>query len=272
MLAHALITPAAGRPGSGTARMQVEAQRIVALNERILAENGVILAKDSRILDFGCGSGRHVREYLESGYRNVYGYDIEDHVAPGDPEEAARFRFAAEPGAPLPFPDDHFDFVYSYSVMEHVLDPERAFREIYSVMRPGGVSLLDFPSKWRPIEPHTYVPFGGAVRSYPYYLLWAALGVRNEFQAGLSARETARRNHAYAQTGIRYLGGRELKRLLEATFDRYSYQEVAFLKHSPGRARLLYGPLKAFPPLRGIFRFAHTRIVLVEKTAERGRR
>ncbi len=79
--------------------------------------------------------------------------------------------------------------------MEHVMEPESAFREIHRVLKPGGVSLHNFPSKWRPIEPHMFIPFGGAIQSYGYMLFWALLGVRNHFQKGLPVREAARRNY-----------------------------------------------------------------------------
>ena len=243
-----------------------ENQQVMTLNERILAENGVTLSRDSHILDFGCGRGRHVREYLAKGYRNVYGFDQQDCIDSKERLEAGRFRFARDGRmAELPYPDAFFDFVYSYSVMEHVMDPELALREIHRVLKPGGVSLHNFPSKWRPIEPHMFIPFGGAIQSYGYMLFWALLGVRNHFQKGLPAREVARRNHLYAQTGVNYLGGAELERLLSRIFEKYSYQEVAFLKHSCGNAHMLYGLVKALPPLRRIFRFAHTRMVLLEK-------
>lgn len=243
-----------------------EDQAVVRLNEKILAENGIPLGPESTILDFGCGSGRHVYEYLDSGYSNVFGFDNRNTVALRDPNDIRRFRFDQEDRmSAIPFPDSYFDFVFSYSVFEHVLDQELAFREIYRVLKPGGASLHNFPSKWRPIEPHIFVPFGGAFRSYGYYLFWAALGIRNQFQKGLTFREVARRNHRYGQTGLHYPSGIELDAVVSAIFESYSYQETAFLKWSRGRSRILCGPATAFPPLARLFRFAHTRVLLLEK-------
>ncbi|MBX3409812.1 MAG: class I SAM-dependent methyltransferase [Phycisphaeraceae bacterium] len=37
------------------------------------------------------------------------------------------------------FPDGHFDFVYSFNVMEHIPDPAAVFRECIRVVKPGGV-------------------------------------------------------------------------------------------------------------------------------------
>lgn len=247
-----------------------EKQGVVTLNANILAEKGIRLDNDSYILDFGCGSGRHVYEYLENGYRNVFGYDIKNYVELRDPADIRRFRFDPDQRiSSIPFPDNYFDFVHSTSVFEHVQEQKLAFQEIYRILKPGGLSLHNFPSKWRPIEPHIYVPLGGVFRSYYYFLFWAALGVRNGFQKGLSARETARRNYGYAQTGIKYLRGAELKQILSEVFDLYSYEEIAFLKHSRGRSHILHRPVTLLPFLVHFFRHFHTRVVLLEKTGSK---
>ncbi|MCE2510418.1 MAG: class I SAM-dependent methyltransferase [Alphaproteobacteria bacterium] len=241
-------------------------QRVVELQERILAENGFPLTRESVILDFGCGSGRHVYEHLDLGYKNVFGYDVRNYVDLRKPEDIERFRFDEKDRITrIPFPDDTFDFVFSTSVFEHVLDPEIAFREIYRVLKPGGVSIHDFPAKWRPIEPHIYVPFGAAFQSYGYYLFWALLGVRNEYQKGKSARDVARNNCEYAKVGLNYPNGRTIDRMLGACFDTFSYQERIYTKHGPGRSATLYPLLKAFPFLVFLFRLLHTRIVLLTK-------
>jgi SAM-dependent methyltransferase len=41
------------------------------------------------------------------------------------------------------FPDGHFDFAYSFNVLEHIPGPERVFRECARVVKPGGVVLHD---------------------------------------------------------------------------------------------------------------------------------
>ena len=50
----------------------------------------------------------------------------------------------------LPFPDNHFDIVYSNGVIHHTPDTETCIEEIYRVLKPGGdvVLLLYCKSSW----------------------------------------------------------------------------------------------------------------------------
>jgi len=152
------------------------------------------LASDARILDFGCGAGATVYAFHDRGFANAVGFDIKDYVELRAPEHRDRFRIGFEQGGLLPFASETFDLVISEEVFEHVHDQVPMWRELHRIMKPGGVAIHVFPGPYCLIEPHNYVPFGGVVAQYWWYKLWAILGVRNEFQKGLSAIETARRN------------------------------------------------------------------------------
>ena len=249
-----------------------KAQAVVDLYEQILRECGISPSKSWAILDYGCGSGRHVYEYLEAGYSNVFGFDIGDYVAPRQGADVDRFRFGETHAdgrmSGVPWPDNTFDFVFATSVFEHVQDQARAHAEIHRTLKPGGVFLNTFPSKWRPLEPHTNIPFGGATRAKWWYYLWTAVGVRrSELGGDISRLERARLYHAYALTGVRYLNGWEIDRLMRDVFGSYRYVEDAFVRHSLGRSRRLRGAFAAFPVLRKVFRSGHTRIILAQKAA-----
>ncbi len=138
------------------------AQQVVAFYDAILESRGIRLAPDSMILDYGCGSGRHTYEYLDAGYCNAFGYDLQNYVALRAPKDRERFRFDPIPGnaggyprmSEFPWPADTFHFIFATSVFEHVADQELAYAEIHRVLKPGGAFLNIFPSKWRPIEAH----------------------------------------------------------------------------------------------------------------------
>src|SRR5262245_25331643 len=247
------------------------AQSVVGLNDKVLRASGISPSKDWAILDYGCGSGRHVYEYLDKGYAYVQGYDIGDFVVPRKDDDLARFRFGSIDAdgrmSPLPWPRDTFDFVFAASVFEHVRDQATAYAEIHRVLKPGGAFLNMFPSKWRPLEPHTHIPFGGATQARWWFYLWSALGVRRrEFGGNLSRLERARLYSDFARTGVCYLNGREIDKLMAQTFGRYRYVEDAFVQYSPGRSRHLRGAFAALPALRRLFRALHTRIILAQKS------
>jgi len=243
-----------------------ENQKVVSLFEKILMENNITLSHNNHILDFGCGSGHHVYEYLDSGYQNVFGFDTKNYVSLREPPDISHFRFN-ETGdlISLPFPDNYFDFVYSNQVFEHVIDKKKSFEEIYRVLKPGGVTIHIFPSKWRPIEPHIFVPFGGAINFYLYYLFFATIGIRNSFQKELSPQDTAKANFNYARAGLKYLDGRQIENMLLNIFDYTFFQEDYLIKYSTGRSSYLYPLIQIFPPLLGLYRFAHTKVVFCGK-------
>lgn len=247
--------------------------RIVELNGAILRDHGVTLARDASVLDYGCGSGRYTYAYRDAGYENAFGYDIQSYLDLRSPDDASFFRFDANHGpldsypamTSVPWPDNTFDFIFATSVFEHVMDQETAYREVARVLKPGGWFLNNFPSKWKPIEAHMFVPFGGVTQRRWWFELWAVMGIRNRYQRHLDIPEVADKNHHYAIRGINYPTGGEINRMLDGIFSENRYVEASFVQHSPGRSRHLAVPMKLFPPLTYLFRFAHTRVILSQK-------
>ncbi len=45
----------------------------------------------------------------------------------------------------LPFDNDHYDLIICNHVLEHVLDDHQAMSEIYRVLKPGGMAILQVP-------------------------------------------------------------------------------------------------------------------------------
>lgn len=48
----------------------------------------------------------------------------------------------------LPFPEASFDGVVLTEVLEHCIDPSQAMREVFRVLRPGGLLLVTSPYIW----------------------------------------------------------------------------------------------------------------------------
>jgi len=59
----------------------------------------------------------------------------------------------------LPWPDKHFDIVYSNAVIEHVGSFERQMKMASEIMRVGKRWFVTTPNRWFPFEFHLRLPF-----------------------------------------------------------------------------------------------------------------
>lgn len=89
-------------------------------------------------LDMGCREGHQTRWLEGRGYA-VTSIDVDKLF------DAAQVVDANEP---LPFPDDHFDLIWSSEVIEHLSDPARTLEELRRVTRPGGDIILTTPNSY----------------------------------------------------------------------------------------------------------------------------
>ncbi|MDD5089082.1 MAG: methyltransferase domain-containing protein [bacterium] len=83
-----------------------------------------------KLLNFGSGDGGD-RKWLEAAGFQVTSFDI----FPGD------FTDFICDGHELPFADEQFDVVTSVAVFEHLYDPFQAAREMFRVLKKGGVLI-----------------------------------------------------------------------------------------------------------------------------------
>lgn len=97
-----------------------------------------------RILDVPAGHGAFAQELLERGYADIDCLDINaDAFALSD----ARVRFRQYDAAhPLPFPDRHFDYVFSIEGIEHFDSPWTFLRELCRVLKPSGRIFISTPN------------------------------------------------------------------------------------------------------------------------------
>lgn len=223
------------------------------------------LPRDSLILDFGCGAGDIVQALIERGHR-ACGCDLAfkegAHVASLLNQGLLREIDASS--YRLPYDDESIDVVISDQVFEHVANYASATAEIARVLKPGGLSLHMFPSRLRPIEPHIFVPFGTVIRSRAWLHLWAAMGIRNEFQHNLSVAETVKHNLEYLTHHTHYLSGAQILAAFRARFTDVRACETEMLRYlGDGKYRPI---LKALGSLfsRTVAAF-HTRAIFAAK-------
>ena len=145
------------------------------------------LKKGARVLDLGCGEGRHVRQTRRYGGVTSVALDLGEHEVRKTAEalsflddnpdwgatakETGPWMVVRGSGYSLPFADEAFDCVIISEVLEHMHDDDAAIAEISRIMKPGGLLAVSVPrqgpetvcwflSKDYPMKP------GGHIRIY----------------------------------------------------------------------------------------------------------
>jgi SAM-dependent methyltransferase len=132
-----------------------------------------------RLLDLGCGAGRHAYEAMRRG-ADVVAFDYDEAELK---EAAVMIAIVAEEGATgsgapvngdalrLPFADGTFDRVIAAEVLEHIPNDRTAMAELARVLRPGGTMAVTVP-RWFPelvnwaLSDDYHTVEGGHVRIY----------------------------------------------------------------------------------------------------------
>lgn len=133
--------------------------------------------KVKRILDLGCGAGRHIWYLAQKGF-NIYGIDIADEGIKKAKAILRKKKLKADLKIgnileKFPYKDNFFDAVTSVQVLQHGEEKQikQVIKEIERVLRPGGLIFItlcgrisegrvrDYLVKSaKKIAPHTYVP------------------------------------------------------------------------------------------------------------------
>jgi ubiquinone/menaquinone biosynthesis C-methylase UbiE len=103
------------------------------------------LQPEMRLLDCGCGAGSitiGLANIVAAG--EVVGIDLDTVPldlarALAEEMQCQNVRFEQASVYELPFADGSFDAVYSCAVLTHLRDPAAAVREMWRVLKPGGV-------------------------------------------------------------------------------------------------------------------------------------
>ena len=140
------------------------------------------LRPGDRVLDLGCGAGRHAFEMYRRG-ADVMAFDQDADELAGVRDLFVAMKEAGEVPAgaeadvkegdalALPFADGEFDRVVAAEILEHVPADIAAIEELVRVTRPGGTVALTVPRwlpeaiSWKLSDEYHDVP-GGHIRIY----------------------------------------------------------------------------------------------------------
>lgn len=143
------------------------------------------LRAGDRVLDVGCGEGRHtISAFLVSDV-DVIGLDLSKRdlitaqsrllqFTNGALDPAKSCHFLQSSGLALPFADNSFDKVICAEVLEHIPDYTAMLKEIRRVLKPGGSFAASVP------------------RFFPEWVCWRLSDAYHEVEGGHVRIFTAR--------------------------------------------------------------------------------
>ena len=126
-----------------------------------------------KILDVGCGNCRNLLPFSKF---DCYGVDFSGNMI----KEAKKFvskknmkvNLKVGDVTKLPFKDENFDYLLSFSMLHHLKNPEKGVKEISRVLKIGGKAYI---SIWNKMQlkflfrsKETYVKFGNEERYYNF--------------------------------------------------------------------------------------------------------
>lgn len=97
------------------------------------------------LLELGCGEGRGV-ELLLPNANSYLGLDKIESVIEKLSKKFPQAQFESGIFPPIKIPDNSFDTVVSFQVIEHIKQDELFLSEIYRILKPGGKAILSTPN------------------------------------------------------------------------------------------------------------------------------
>lgn len=97
------------------------------------------------LLELGCGEGRGVA-LLSENTDSFLGLDKLDEVIRKLKQKFPDKNFESSTFPPVSLPDNSFDTVVSFQVIEHIKNDELFLSEIGRILKPGGTAMLTTPN------------------------------------------------------------------------------------------------------------------------------
>ncbi len=107
--------------------------------------------KGKKMLEIGMGAGTDFMQFVRAG-AEAHGIDLTEksieHVKRRLAQQGLTAHISQADAENLPFYSNTFDFVYSWGVIHHTPNTQKAAQEIYRVLKPQGSFLVMLYHKW----------------------------------------------------------------------------------------------------------------------------
>lgn len=139
---------------TGTADVQTYVESGLRAKESIcgaLEKQEYEIADTDRILDFGCGCGRVLRQWRSYENTEWYATDVDSKAVKWCRQNLSFARvIRCNPEPPLPYDPEFFSTVYALSVLTHLseLSQKAWLREWHRILRPGGILLFSLHGEY----------------------------------------------------------------------------------------------------------------------------
>jgi len=117
------------------------------------------LGDGMKVLDLGCGTGRHLHALYYAADMLCIGIDLSakelvktrngfDSLPDCSGDRGQAYGLSCASALQLPFADHTFDRIICSEVLEHIPDFEQAISEINRVLKPNGKLAISVPNAW----------------------------------------------------------------------------------------------------------------------------
>ncbi len=139
--------------------------------------------KGKKVLDLGCGTGRHTLKIKKKGAK-VWGIDLSQKMIEIAKKEIKDVDFRVGSVYKLPYKSNFFDVVMAGLVIHYFKDLDKAFREIRRVLKKNGLFIFSSSNPWWEVshsikgKPKNYRIFGNYFKEGKMYSKWSTYKVK----------------------------------------------------------------------------------------------
>jgi len=98
-----------------------------------------------KFLDIGSASGEFVNAFCENGW-DSYGIEPCKALVDYSKKQSGLINIQHTTVEEANYPENYFDFIHFWHVLEHVIEPRRVLYKIHYWLKPGGILNLGTPS------------------------------------------------------------------------------------------------------------------------------